>query len=65
MTTTGLQILFPPPCRDKGTRYLVSSFCLYLVAVVVVAVVVQGSFLCVVPVQVFLFLAFGLRVWVS
>ena len=38
ITTTGLQILFPPPCRDKGTRYLVTGlqFCLYLVVVVVV-----------------------------
>ena len=25
ITTTGLQILFPPPCRDKGTRYLVTG----------------------------------------
>ena len=25
ITTTGLQILFPPRCRDKGTRYLVTG----------------------------------------
>ena len=36
--TTGLQLLFPPPCRDKGRRYVVTgcSFCLYLVLVLVV-----------------------------
>ena len=37
---TGLQILFPPPCRDEGTRYVVTGLQFWFVPLLLLLLLV-------------------------